>query len=83
MLYRFNGETADRKAFMTTPVPVGLVLQCTIRRDKSTFSKKYYPEYSLQISENFALLAVAKRLPYHCTSTYSIGLNTAGFAVTD
>lgn len=68
---------------MMSPVPMGLVLQCTIRRDKSNFSKKHYPEYTLQLSENFHFVAAAKRLPYHCTSTYSIGMDLQSMAPTD
>lgn len=68
---------------MMSPVPSGLTLQCTIRRDKSTFSKRFYTEYTLQISENFQLLAIAKRLPYHCNSTYAISLQPNHFEVAD
>lgn len=68
---------------MLSPVPLGLVLQCTIRRDKSTFSKKYYPEYSLHLSDSFQFVAAAKRLPYHCNSTYNMSLEANQLALTD
>jgi hypothetical protein len=83
LIYRINTEIQDRRAFMMSPVPVGLVLQCTIRRDKSSFSKKFYPEYSMQISDSFQFIAAAKRLPYHCNSTYAISLESDKMAVTD
>lgn len=82
-IYRISNEIPDKRAFMMTPVPSGLVLQCTIRRDKSTFAKRFYTEYTLQISENFQFLATAKRLPYHCNSTYSITMHPEHFSPLD
>ena len=73
------GCMANRREFLTSPVPKGITLQCTIRRDRSGFSR-FHPKYYMYISDGLEFIAAAKKRPANRTSNYLITMNQHDFS---
>jgi len=63
----------DPLAFLQTPLPSGLTLQCYINRYKEGV-RKLYPKYELYLKENDEFLLAAKKRPHNKTSNYIISM---------
>ena len=62
------------RRFLNRPVPRGVMLQCTIKRDKSGFNR-LYPKYFMHLSGmNQEFLLVGKKRPKNKTSNYLISM---------
>jgi tubby-related protein 1 len=61
----------NRRLFLVSPVPKGMVAQCIIKRDKSWFSR-FFPHYDLYLSDGNKYLMSAKRRTANTTSNYLI-----------
>ena len=66
------------KSFLTSPLPKGLLLQCTIKRDKSGFGR-FYPKYHVHLSSGYRYLLSAKKESYNKTSNYRISMDKSNF----
>jgi len=64
----------DPVAFLQTPLPKGLTLQCYIERCKSGL-KQLHPAYELFLKENDEFLLAAKKRPQNKTSNYVISMD--------
>lgn len=64
----------DMHSFLTRPLPRDINLQCTIRRERSGFSR-IYPKYFLFTSDTRAFLLAGKKRPGNKTSNYLVSMN--------
>jgi len=65
-------EIGDMNAFLKNPVPKGVIVQCTIKRDKSGLVNKIYPTYHVHLSKSFKYLMSGKKKGLNKTSNYYI-----------
>ena len=61
--------------FLTSPLQKGVLLQCTIKRDKSGITNKLFPLYHVGLSNGFKYLMSAKKKGFNKSSNYYISLN--------
>ena len=73
-----NSEMRDMRKFLTTPVRKGIMLQCSIRRDKSGFSR-LFPKYFMQTSEGLNFLLAGKKRAGNRTSNYMVTCDQKDF----
>ena len=50
------------------------VVQCLVRRDKSGFSKKFYPKYDLLLESNERFLLAGQKMQLMRSAYYSLSL---------
>ena len=56
-----------------SPAPEGVIIQCTIRRDRSNWKKKLWPQYNLNLSnQGYRFLMSARKRSGQKTSHYLI-----------
>ncbi|KRX07799.1 Tubby C-terminal-like domain [Pseudocohnilembus persalinus] len=67
-------DIPDMKEFLTNPLPKGLLLQCTIKRDKSKMSH-FYPKYHVYLSKKFQHIMSGKKRSGCKTSNYLISMD--------
>lgn len=70
------------KEFLTNPVRKGLLVQCTIKRDKSGMGR-FYPKYHIYLSSGFRYLMSAKKRSINKTSNYLISMDKNKFERND
>lgn len=68
-----NIEIPDMKEFLIKPLPKGILLQCTIKRDKSGLGR-FFPKYHVHISENLRYLMTGKKRANNKTSNYLMSM---------
>ena len=71
-------EMRDMKKFLTSPLRKGILLQCSIRRDKSGFNR-LFPKYYLQTSEGLNFLLAGKKRAGNRTSNYMVTMDQKDF----
>lgn len=71
-------EMQNMRKFLTSPVIRGITLQCTIRRDKSGFSR-IFPKYYMSVSEQLTFLLAGKKRAGNRTSNYMMTMNQKDF----
>lgn len=71
-------EMRDMRKFLTSPVRKGIMLQCSIRRDKSGFSR-LFPKYFMQTSEGLNFLLAGKKRAGNRTSNYMVTCDQKDF----
>ena len=73
-----ENEMRDMKKFLTTPIIRGIILQCTIRRDKSGFNR-LFPKYYMSLSEGLTFLLAGKKRAGNRTSNYMVTMHQKDF----
>jgi len=73
-----NNEMRDMRKFLISPVRKGIMLQCSIRRDKSGFSR-LFPKYYMQTSEGLNFLLAGKKRAGSRTSNYMVTCDQKDF----
>ena len=71
-------EMRDMKKFLTSPLRKGILLQCSIRRDKSGFNR-LFPKYYMQTSEGLNFLLAGKKRAGNRTSNYMVTMDQKDF----
>ena len=69
-----NIDIFDMKQFLTKPIPKGMIIQMTIRRDKSGFAR-FYPKYHLHLSSSLRYLMTGKKRSSNKTSNYLMSMS--------
>jgi hypothetical protein len=75
-----RAEMSDMKRFLMKPVPRGIMLQCTIQRNKSGFNR-LFPKYSMHLSQDYNFLLAGKKRPKNKTSNYLISMSKDNLSV--
>ena len=73
-------EMTDMKRFLTSPLPRGIMVQCTIKRDKKGFGR-LFPKYYMHLSDGWTFLLAGKKRGANRTSNYAITMNQKDFSV--
>ncbi len=58
-------------------MPKGILIQCTIKREKSGFSR-FYPKYHVHLSNGFRYLMTGKKQSFNNTSNYLMSMDKNG-----
>jgi tubby-related protein 1 len=75
LLHINTNDITDMKAFLMSPCPKGYRIECTIKRDRSGISNKFYPKYHCYISNGPQYLMSAKKRANNKTSNYLVSYN--------
>lgn len=67
-------EIPDMKSFVLRPAPKNCVVQCTIKREKGGMAR-FFPKYSLYMSEGLRFIMTGKKRPNNKTSNYGISIS--------
>eukprot|EP00357_Protocruzia_adherens_P037087 CAMPEP_0115045410 /NCGR_PEP_ID=MMETSP0216-20121206/48135_1 /TAXON_ID=223996 /ORGANISM="Protocruzia adherens, Strain Boccale" /LENGTH=409 /DNA_ID=CAMNT_0002428291 /DNA_START=123 /DNA_END=1349 /DNA_ORIENTATION=- len=67
-------DMSDMKSFLMRPCPKGVVLQCSIKRDRKGFNR-FYPKYHVFTSEGYRYLMSSKKRAYNKTSNYLVSMD--------
>jgi hypothetical protein len=73
-----SNEMRDMKKFISSPLRKGILLQCSIRRDKSGFNR-LFPKYYMQTSEGLNFLLAGKKRAGSRTSNYMVTMDQKDF----
>eukprot|EP00033_Pygsuia_biforma_P001870 GCRY01002090.1.p1 GENE.GCRY01002090.1~~GCRY01002090.1.p1 ORF type:complete len:390 (+),score=85.32 GCRY01002090.1:142-1311(+) len=74
-------DLSDLESFCTNPVPKSCgIVQCYIKRYKTTFSQKRYPQYDLVFEDGEQFLLAARRRKKSKSSNYLISLDKTDMA---
>lgn len=71
-------DFSDMRAFLTSPIPKGVIFQCYILRNKKGLKNKLYPTYESYMSgEGERFLMAARKRTKNKTSNYMISMDKA------